>query len=369
MADDRGTIITVDGPMTPDDAGITLPHEHLFADWRYRFELPEDPTAREIATAPIQLEHLWYIKQHPQSNKHNLGPFSVDEVVDEVARFADAGGGTIVDVTPKNVGSRPDLLAEVADRTGVRLVCGTGFYELETHPERLRGASVDDVTREFVSDVENGIDDTGVRAGVIGEIGTSIDSATGDIHAQEKTVLRASARAALRTGATVSIHTPLKKDPEYPPSRRAIDILDLLEAEGLPPDRVILGHLDQSKWMEPDLSNHQTLADRGAYVEFDLFGGTKSGEYIGTQDDAKPSDANRAELVEALVESGHEDRILVSHDIYLRYQLTRYGGYGYSHLLANVLPMFRARGLSESTIGTILKENPGRALAFSKPRG
>lgn len=362
MSSDVGSVITVDGRIPPEEVGITLPHEHIFVNAvESRYEPPDSPVEQAISEEPLSLDNLWWVRQNPFTHKDNLRLDSFEDAVEEVARFHRAGGNTIVDVSPKG-GSfgDPKRVRAVARETGVQVVHGTAFYTREAHPDRIDDASVDDLEAEFVSDVRDGIDDTRVRAGIIGEIGTS-----GEVHPQEEKVLRAGTRAARRTGASLSIHPPFERTEEYPTSRRCLDILDLVEAEGLPPDRVVFCHRDGAKWTEPDLTHQKELAARGAYVEYDLFG--HESRYHPDQDDAGLSDMDRVERVMELIEAGFEARLLLSHDFFTKYYFAAYGGYGFAHLLENIVPVFRQRGVCQETIDTLLVENPTRVLTFREP--
>lgn len=340
--------------------GITLPHEHVFASWSEgKFENPDSACDRRLARDPIALDNLWYVRRNPTKHRDNLTLESFEDAVEEVGHFYRAGGDTIVDVTPKGTAEDPERVREVARKTGVSFVHGTAFYTREDHPDRVADASVQDLADEFVSDVQEGIGNTEVRAGIIGEIGTS-----GAIHQDEEKVLRAGARASLRTGAPVSVHPPSDRDPEWPPSRRALQILDILEEEGLPLDRVVICHMDQSKWLGGSMEHQREIAKRGAYVEFDLFGHEL---YFPEAEDAQPSDVDRAEYVAELVEDGYGDKLLLSHDVFLKHLLRTYGGHGYAHILTNVLPILDGAGVPDTAVEGILKENPQRMLTFANP--
>ncbi|MFC6988047.1 hypothetical protein ACFQJD_03670 [Haloplanus sp. GCM10025708] len=204
MTDDAGTVVTVDGQIPPEELGVTTTHEHVIFDMsRGWYNQPGSSYKRRMANEPVTMENLGYVRQNMMAHRDNLLMDSFDEAVEEVSHFYNAGGDTIVDVTPKNTGGDPEQVRAIARATGVQFVHGTSFYTRAAHPDRIDSMSVDDVEAEFVSDVRNGIDDTDVRAGLIGEIGVS-----GTIHEAEEKVLRAGARAALRTGAPVNVHPP-----------------------------------------------------------------------------------------------------------------------------------------------------------------
>lgn len=187
MTTDAGSIVTVDGHVDPSALGPTLPHEHLFIDiaetW---YEPPDSAYHRRLAQQPVSLDTLWYIRRNLYQHEENMRLDSFEEAVDEVARFQRAGGGAIVDLTPKNTGGDPELVRALSRQTGVDVVHGTAYYTRPAHPASIDDRSIDDLAAEFVSDVRDGIDDTDVRAGIVGEIGVS-----GRIHDQEERVVRA----------------------------------------------------------------------------------------------------------------------------------------------------------------------------------
>jgi phosphotriesterase-related protein len=367
MPTDEGKIVTVTGTIPPEDLGTTLAHEHVFIDlvgpW---FEQPDSAYERKLAREPVSLENYWMIEKNQLSVKDNGRLESFDDAVDEVARFSRAGGSTIVDVTPKNVGGDPRRVRAVGRETDVQFVHGTGYYTQKAHPDHVGEATVEDLAEEFVDDVRTGIDDTRVRAGIIGELGVS-----GEIHDDEEKVLRAGARAALETGAPVTVHptgrgTVGNKNQTYPSSRWGLDILDVLTEEGLSPSRVVMSHMDRDRFelTAESLEYQRELADRGAYLEYDLWGNEK---YYTAQFDKKPSDPERVEAVVELVEDGYIDRLLFSHDVAFKDQLVTYGGFGYSHILEHVVPMLRMADLTPDQITTILTENPREVLTFAEP--
>jgi phosphotriesterase-related protein len=301
------------------------------------------------------------------NHRDNLRLDSLDEAIDEASRFRDAGGDTIVDVTPKNSGSDPQRLRTIAHETGLNIVHGTAYYNLRNseHPERLYEASIDEIAGEFVSDVREGIGNTDVRAGLIGEIGLS-----NHIEDQQEKVLRAGARAARRTGAPLTVHPPgatrhSQKNRTYPASRWGLDILDIVEEEGLAPDRVIIDHQDRSRWYE-NLEYQKEIAERGAYVEYDLIN-AKLVTFKEEHEDAYPSDSERVEYIMDLIEAGHGSNVLLSQDVYNKIHLPAYGGYGYMYILENFVPILRSQGVDEGQITELLVDNPRRVLTFAEP--
>ncbi len=231
-----GSVMTVLGPVPTDALGITLMHEHLLfsleAYWTPPRELPEPG----IADAPLSLDNLWWVRQHPMGSRPNLIQGDPALAAAELARFKAAGGGTVVEVSSLGLNRDARGLREIAERTGVNVVAGSGYYIGASHPPDLAERTVEDVEAELVRDLTVGVDGTDIRAGVIGEIGTSEPLAP-----TERLVLRAAARAQRRTGVAMVVHPA-------PQHRSAAQIgawLDILEAEGAIPERVVISHLEE----------------------------------------------------------------------------------------------------------------------------
>ncbi len=367
MENDAGNIITVEGPIQPEDLGVTMTHEHVFMDMaRGWFAEPDSSHKRKIAHEPVRMDNIGRIRQDMMAHKDNLLMDSFEEAVEEIEQYYYAGGDSIVDVTPKNTGGDPEQVRKVSRATGVQFVHGTAFYIRSAHPDRIDSMDIGDIEDEFVGDVRSGIDDTDVRAGLIGEIGVS-----GKIYDAEERVLRAAARASLRTGAPINVHPPGGK-PDMPPdneidgsharSRWALEIMDIFDDEELPPDRVIMSHMDATLFEE--VQHQKRLADRGAFIEFDIWGNEN---YNATYGDGYPSDEWRIETVIELIEAGYADRLLFSQDICFKVLRQKYGGFGYSHILENIIPRFRQRGIDAGITDQIIEENPRRALTFDDP--
>jgi phosphotriesterase-related protein len=217
----------------------------------------------------------------------------------------------------------------------------------------------DDVATRLIDEIRNGIGDTGVRAGIIGEIGTSGISARtgakrGNVTSEETKVLRGAARASLATGAVVTVHLD-------PRGHGAFDVLATCREEGLPTDRLILGHLDHV----PDLDYHLRVADSGAWVQYDNFGREY---YWDSAEVYWNNDHWRVKAVAALVRAGHARQLLLSQDVALKMDLRAYGGYGYDHILTDIVPALYREGLVADDIQTLLIDNPARALALRSTR-
>jgi phosphotriesterase-related protein len=167
--------------------------------------------------------------------------------------------------------------------------------------------------------------------------------------------LRACAIAQQQTGAAISLHPS-------PNDEAVLEIVKILGDAGANLSRTVIGHVDVWAFSRPTL---RKLANAGCYIEYDTFG--RPGPmpiYLGQVLDA-PSDTQRINDIMALIAEGHLNHILISHDVCHKHLLVSYGGYGYAHILRNIVPIMRSKGMSDEQIHTLLVENPKRALTFT----
>ena len=307
-------IQTVLGPIEPDSLGFTLPHEHT-----------------QIA--------LWHIQ-----DRWDYWQLTRDQpvILEELARFRAAGGSGLVDVTLPGVGRDPIWLRGVAEASGLHVVMGCGWYRTAYYPPeaRIERRSTDDLADELTAEIESGVGETGVRPGIIGEIGTDKPW----VSPAEERVHRAVARAAHRTGLAITTHAVL--------SDVGLAQLRIFEDEGLDPARVVIGHADSY----PVLDHYLAIIERGANLEFDFIGMPWERERIGED--------RTVELLCELLSRGHADRLLLSQDVCNDAQLVRFGGNGYAHLASAFLPRLRAAGVSDTEIETMTVANPRRLLTI-----
>ena len=350
--------MTVLGPIPSEEAGITLVHEHVFFDHSRSFHYSETATAKGLLNKPVEMSMLGLLRRRPTGTTlDNVILSDQDTAIAELGRFQREGGGLVVDCTVDGLGRDPAALRRVARATGIHVVQGTGFYTERSHPAWVKDWTIDQLAQLFIEHIQVGIDDTGVKAGILGEIGTSLvpgdAGPTAVMTPAEERVLRAAGRAAVATGVAVSVHVDVR-------GKGAVQVIDVLAQEGLPPDRMIMGHMD----IPMDLDYHLAVAARGVFLAYDEFGRDYYSDEVGV---SRPSDVTRIEYLQSLIRAGYEDQVLLSHDVCLKMDLRRYGGNGYDHILVSVLPMFRRAGLSEGQIAKLLVHNPRRALEFDLP--
>src|SRR5215813_12305172 len=344
-----GQIQTVLGAVAPDAIGITLPHEHLLIDFEVMFAEPAAATDKPRAQEAVSLANLGWVRQNFNSNHDNLRLDDEQVARDEILLFKDAGGRTVVDPTPSTIGRDPQALARIARATGLNLVMGAGYYVAASHPADMGRRTVDELAREMIADITTGVGDTGIRAGLIGEIGTTYPWTD-----NEQKVLRAAIATQRETGAPLMIHPG--RHPDMP-----MQLAEFVRKEGGDLRRTIMCHIDRTI---ADVRAVIDLAQTGMWLEYDLFG-MENSYYPYNPSFDMPNDGGRMAHVLALVAAGHGSRILLSHDIAYKTSLVKYGGYGYHHLLVNVVPRLRAKGVDDAGLRRLLVENPARAFAFA----
>ncbi len=305
---------TVLGPVDPGELGFTLPHEHT-----------------QIA--------LWHIQ-----SRWDYWQLTRDEpvILDELAAFSAAGGSGLVDLTLPGVGRDPAWLRRVAEVSGLNVVMGCGWYRTAYYPPEalIDRRSVDDLADELVAEFEDGVGETGIRPGIIGEIGTDKPW----LSPAEERVHRAVARAARQTGLAITTHAVL--------SDVGLAQLRIFEEEGADPGRVVIGHADSYQVLE----HYLAILERGANLEFDFIGMPWERERIG--------ETRTIELVCELLGRGFAERLFVSQDVCNDSQLKAFGGNGYTYLTDDFLPRLRVAGVSDAEIESMTVANPRRLLTI-----
>ena len=161
-------VTTVLGPIAPEQLGVTLMHEHLAR--RHTLVQGARGDRRTVAYQPVSIEVLGLLRHDPFMCRDNCELFDEVTATEEVRRFRLAGGDTVVDPTCRGIGRDPRALQRIARATGLQIVMGTGYYLHPAHPPHVRAMSLEAVAEEITRDVVDGVD--GVRAGIIGEIGS-----------------------------------------------------------------------------------------------------------------------------------------------------------------------------------------------------
>lgn len=332
---------TVLGPIDASALGPTSMHEHLLSDLRVWGKTPALDLPEGVEMGPYL---QGYLRWDALSVPVNLVLDDSDVAVDELLAAGRAGGSAVVELTLGGMGRRIADLPDISRRSGITICVGAGYYVEETHSERVRAADVDQLTEMLVAELTDGIDGTGILPALLGEIGTSWP-----ITESEWRVIRAAGRAGAITGTTVYMHLSFR-------GAGGVEVLQALLEEGMPANRVIIGHLDERF----DKAYHREIAQAGAVLGYDTFG---SDFYYGGPALRNPTDAERFEMVAWLIEEGFAEQLIIAGDVWTQSNLRRNGGNGYEHLFRRIAPGITAlAGGDENLIHTIMVENPRRLL-------
>ena len=342
---------TVLGAIDTGDMGVTLTHEHLLCDASFMFVEPEDTSQKELAYAPIRIENLEWIKRNQNRCLDNLRLLNEELAVAELNHFKEEGGGTVVDMGNIGLGRDPKGLARISRETGVNIIMGAGYYVGSSHPPELAGKTEDDITDEIVHDITVGVGDTGIKAGILGEIGCSYP-----LKDTEVKVLGAVARAQETTGVPVNIHPGQSQT-------SPIEIIELLRDNGGDINHTVMSHVGNRHGNDVDLTSE--LAETGCFIEYDSFGNAQNPIKLPNKIIYGLSDWERIGCIKHLIDQGYLHQILISHDVFNKTDLRHYGGFGYDHVLTTVVPLMRMRGITDLQIQIMLEKNPRHMLQFT----
>jgi phosphotriesterase-related protein len=318
-----GEVQTFAGPIRAEELGITLIHEHIFVGH------PELDT-----NFP-----------HPEWSP----PAAIEQAVQRLARLYELGIRTVVDLTVLGLGRDVARIATIAARVPVHLIAATGYYTadvlpafFQTHgPGRLVGGP-DPLVEYFVSDIEQGIAGTGIRAGML-KVVSDRPGITEDV----ARVMTAAAVAHRRTGVPITTHSD-------PAVHGGLEQQSFFRRLGVPMDSLVIGHSGDSE----DLEYLCELMDNGSTIGMDRFG----------MEHVLP-DERRVQIVLELVRRGYAERMVLSHDAAFFSRVTppswraRYAPHWQmENLSRRILPRLAACGVTEADLHQMTVLNPARLL-------
>lgn len=342
------SVQTVFGKVDKDDLGIVSPHEHIFIDMKVFFSHPEEIGAKNYAYEKVSIEKLGVLKRNPFAMVDNVQMMDEQTQFEELMYFKYAGGRTVVDATNVGLGRDPELLQRMAGKTGLNIVVGSGYYVNHSVPKYALDKTVEEIEEEIVNDVLDGIGHTGIKAGIIGEIGVSHI-----MYPFEERSVTASCRAQERTGRPLSIHI-------NPWSTKGIEAMAIVERHKLDYTKVAICHSD----IENNEDYIFRILDKGVFMELDNFGKEMPTDYW----DCKPgsgrfcSDWDRVHLMKKMIDRGYVDQMLISCDVCFKQSLHSYGGWGYDHVLKHIVPMLKEIGVTQEQVDQMLIYNPAKFL-------
>jgi phosphotriesterase-related protein len=306
---DKPRVMTVRGPISPEEMGPTLPHEHVLVGF-----VGADKAARNRYDADevyrVALPHL--------------------------RRIREQGVRTLVDCTPAYLGRDPSLLRRLSEASGLHILTPTGYYGagggkyLSGH---ARTESAGELASRWLGEWREGIGSTGIRPGLI-----KLGADAGPLPEIHRKLVRAAARTHLASGLTIAAHSG--------DGIAAMEALEIVREEGLDGSAFIWVHANA----EADKRLHARAAEAGAWVEFDG---------IGLQ-----AIERHVDLVRSMKQAGHLGRVLLSQDAGW-YHVGEPGGgvyRPYDTLMADFVPALRAAGLSEAEVRSLIVDNPRDAL-------
>jgi phosphotriesterase-related protein len=305
----EGIIMTLNGPLSPKDMGITLTHEHILVDF--------------IGADSI-----------------NEGRWDNSQVIEKALPFLKEirkeGCKTFVDCTPAFLGRDPLLLKALSDSSGLNILTNTGYYGAGNNkylPAFAFTETADELSERWVREWIEGIDSTGIKPGFI-KIGVAGDSLS-ELH---KKLVIAAALTHLATGLTVASHTG--------PAALAFEEIDILKNEGVSPEAFIWVHAQNEK----DHSKHIKAAKMGAWISFDGINDNNIEAYVG--------------MLKNMKENNLLNKVLLSHDAGWYHPGEENGGNfrGYTTLFEKLIPRLREEKFSAAEINNLLVSNPASAF-------
>lgn len=339
-------IRTICGDLAKESLGFTLPHEHILID----MENCVDEMPHAEFHGRITPFNRYLMVSDPYYIRENASYVDEDVAVRELLLYKQYGGQSIVDATPDDIGRDVRALRRIAERTGLNVIVGCGHYTEPSLSDTVKSMSVTQLADEILRDLTTGVQGTDMRAGVIGEIGTSAE-----ITATEKKCVEAALIAARESGASVHFHTSLWEE-------NGKTVLEMAKKLGTDPAQICIDHIDVD--LRYDYCKY--LLDEGAWIEFDNCG---KEFFMPPRDCGKirgkfAYDMERAEMIARLISDGYGERLLVTNDLCLRTMLAEYGGNGFMHVARTILPMLRYIGVAEQDIHRLTVQNPAEFLDF-----
>ena len=308
---------TVRGPVAAMDLGRTLPHEHI------------------VVLQPEALQnygHVWGAAYWDEET-------GVRDAIEKLRAVRDSGIRTLVDPTAPGLGRCIPRIQRINAEVDLNIVVATGVYAFLELPNFLHYRSAEAIAALFVRELQEGIDDTGVRAAFL-KCAVEEHGLVGDI----PRILDAIAIAAAKTGAPVMVHTNAV-------AATGTVALEELTRRGVDPRRIVVAHAGDSN----DLDYLRAIGDTGAVLGFDRFNIPHFNP-----------DEDRMRTLLALLEEGYGDRIHLSHDAacFMDFMIGDPAFADerpdYLHISTTILPALLERGVTQAQIDELMVDNPRR---------
>jgi phosphotriesterase-related protein len=344
-------VISVSGLVAAGELGMTTAHEHIFCDYSKDYVEPPLRIKQLFAEQEIDLEHGVTLKNYGWLMREPL--WSVDNQIlsdyadakEELRVLKRAGVKSVLDPTNIGVGRNPAALRQLSQELEMYFVTCTGYYRNRFHPPEVEGMSVDEIEEHMYRELMVGIDGSDIRAGVMGELGT-----TGDmIFPREHKVLSAAGRVNRQTNAPIMVHTEGRKD-------TILAALRILKDNGANLEKVNICHVNGSAYWEDILKT-------GASIGMDCFGSTFN---VDSELVILETDLKRIRDLKRILDAGYAGKIILGNDVCMKMRLHKYGGWGYDHILTNLVPYMKKEGISEDQLHTLFWDAPQNFLDIDR---
>lgn len=319
---------TVTGPVRAEELGVTLTHEHAYFDCKYLYERahPHLNFSDEKITPENRTRVMKDLDTVLYKYGDNLCFDDTDLIVKELAEYKAAGGQSLVEVTTIDLGRDPLKLRRISEKTGLQIVMGGSYYHYPSLPEQTKdfivNLGVNGLADFFIKELQEGVGGTGIRPGVIGEVGPGDDEGS-DI------IMHAAAIAQRETGVPAIVHYA------------TMDTLRIFEEERADISKLVMGHWGIEFPVDEAVR-------RGAMISFDQFGMNFPGI---------KGDDERLREVMSMLEKGYLRRLLLSQDVCWKIRLRKCGGQGYAYILQDILPQLKEMGVTDEQMNTLLIDN------------
>lgn len=265
--------------------------------------------------------------------KHNLDckVDCIDEITKEMKKLYSKGVRNIVEVTNRGMGRNVKNIVKISKESGINFICSTGFYKEPFLPDYVYEMDKEEIAELLINDIEIGIDGTGIKAQLLGEIGTSKDHMT----KEEEKIFESIVIAHKKTGVPISTHTTL--------GTNALGQIEFFEKNNVDLSKVNIGHVDLSG----DVQYIIEILSKGVYISFDTIG---KNNYL--------LDSKRVEMLKILQDMNLLNKVFLSQDISRKSNMEFMGGIGYSYIFDSFIPMLKEKGITDESLDLMLHKNP-----------
>lgn len=265
--------------------------------------------------------------------KHNLDckVDCIDEITKEMKKLYSKGVRNIVEVTNRGMGRNVKNIVKISKESGINFICSTGFYKEPFLPDYVYEMDKEEIAELLINDIEIGIDGTGIKAQLLGEIGTSKDHMT----KEEEKIFESIVIAHKKTGVPINTHTTL--------GTNALGQIEFFEKNNVDLSKVNIGHVDLSG----DIQYIIEILSKGVYISFDTIG---KNNYL--------LDSKRVEVLKILQDMNLLNKVFLSQDISRKSNMEFMGGIGYSYIFDSFIPMLKEKGITDESLDLMLHKNP-----------